>query len=55
MEVTSRQYGKQLPFPLSTLYLSWRYRSIQQDLMRGAAPDMTREQLGIEVGVADCL
>lgn len=49
MEVTSVQYGEMLQFPLSTLYLSWRYRTIQRMLMRGASPDTTLEQLGIEV------
>ena len=49
MEVTSRQYGKMMTFPLSSLYLSWRYRATQRDLMRGAPPDSSLEQLGIEV------
>lgn len=49
MDVTSVQYGKMLQFPLSTIYLSWRYRTIQRTLMRGASPDSTLEQLGIEV------
>jgi metaxin len=49
MEVTSIQYGQMLKFPLSTFYLSWRYRTIQRALMRGAPPDTTLEQLGIEL------
>lgn len=51
MEVTSAQYAKMMKFPISTLYLSWRYRSTQRTLMRGAPPDTTLEQMGIEVQV----
>ena len=49
MEVTSRKYGKMMSFPLSSLFLSWKYRTTQRDLMRGAPPDTSLEQLGIEV------
>jgi metaxin len=49
MEVTSRRYGKMMSFPLSSLFLSWKYRTTQRDLMRGVPPDTTLEQLGIEL------
>ena len=51
MEVTSGQYGKMMPFPLSSFYLSWRFRNTQRDLMRGAAPDTSPEQLELEVEI----
>jgi metaxin len=49
MEVTRGQYGKLMAFPLSTLYLSWRYRATQRAMMRGAPPETTLEQLGLEL------
>ena len=50
MEGTSRVYGRMMNFPLSSLFLSWRYRTTQRALMKGAPPETTLEQLGIEVG-----
>ena len=49
VNVTRSSHAKLLHFPFSLFYLSWQHKAIRQFLMRGAPPETTQEQRGMEV------
>lgn len=49
VDVTRSSHAKLLYFPLSLFYLSWQHKAIQQFVLRGALPETTQEQHGMEV------
>ncbi|XP_064393246.1 metaxin-3-like [Halichondria panicea] len=49
IDFTRSSYAKILYFPVTLFYLSWQHRAVGHLIMRGAPPDLTLEQRGLEL------